>query len=523
MWERARIVEALNFIKANGLTGLVLHETDFVHHVVYPRDYFDPYALWKDAPSRRGENAIFNNRIYFDHVLQLARKAGVEVYVEVKEIGFSDEVLEYKPALIKNGAVCPSEPFWFEYIERKTEELLSDFPLLAGMIVSAGSQESRASRAQNKCKCELCAAISVPQWYRRIAEALYRPAHRHGKRLAIRDFAYKPADHEPLIESMNGLPGDVIFSIKAMPHDFYATFPPNPAIGRLQRPQWLEYDVLGQFFGWGVFPCFMLDDIRARLAHAEQNGVSGATFRTEWERINDLSSFDNLNHLNLIAAAALARGEAVDAAMVCRRGLGLSEAGARWMAETLALTWPVVKRAAYMNDFVFADNSMLPRSIKRAWWGMEARDGLAMWDESRAHDLELDRAKLTALLAEKDEALRLARDLVARVQAGDASLSPAQSATLRAQFDHYDLWVEGLRLAGHVCLYARWFTTGAVNAADRAAFAAALDDYESYGRRVRALAVEAEVPHQKVMMIDYRRVADVVREGRAVFSTLVSS
>ena len=126
-----RRLEALDFIKAHDMTALVLHETDLVHQVVYPRDYFDPYALWKDAPTRRGENAIFNNRVYFDHILQLARNAGVEVYVEVKEIGFSDEVLEYKPALIKNGVVCPTEPFWFDYIERKTDELLRDFPLLA--------------------------------------------------------------------------------------------------------------------------------------------------------------------------------------------------------------------------------------------------------------------------------------------------------------------------------------------------------------------------------------------------------
>src|SRR3546814_20833497 len=40
------------------MTALVLHETDGLQKILYPRVYFDPYAKWKSAPARRGENAI---------------------------------------------------------------------------------------------------------------------------------------------------------------------------------------------------------------------------------------------------------------------------------------------------------------------------------------------------------------------------------------------------------------------------------------------------------------------------------
>ena len=123
IWSREAIARALDVVVRNGLDTLVLHETDLVQMVTYPRSYLDPYGLWRNAPTRRGENAIENNRIYLDHVCRMAAKRDVRVMVEVKEIGFPDEILELRPELLKEGVVCPSEPFWMEFIERKTDEL----------------------------------------------------------------------------------------------------------------------------------------------------------------------------------------------------------------------------------------------------------------------------------------------------------------------------------------------------------------------------------------------------------------
>src|SRR3546814_13652363 len=66
MWERNAILQALDFIGKHEMTALVLHETDGLQKILYPRVYFDPYSKWKSAPARRGENAILNNRMYFE-------------------------------------------------------------------------------------------------------------------------------------------------------------------------------------------------------------------------------------------------------------------------------------------------------------------------------------------------------------------------------------------------------------------------------------------------------------------------
>jgi hypothetical protein len=518
MWERSRVVDVLAFMNRNAMNTLVLHESDLVHQVVYPRAYFDPYALWSDLPSRRGENAIFNNRAYFGHLLKLASDAGIQVWVNVKEIGFSDEVLSIHPEVFKDGVICPSEPFWSEYVEHKADELFSDFPLLSGMIVSLGSQESRASRVQNSCKCELCRSESLEQWYSRFISVLHRPVSRHGKQLAIRDFAYKPEDHTPLVRAMDAAPSDVIFCIKAMPHDFYITFPDNPAIGLLRRRQWVEYDVMGQFFGWGLMPCFVLEDLRARLKHWQSCNVEGGIFRIEWERINDLDCLDTLNETNLIAAAALARGIRVETADVCLHWLaskGWAEHNARWLADILDRTLPVVRHAAYINDAVSADNSMLPRSIQRAWWGMETRDSLAVWDTRRATDLDLDRAKVDAYVREKDDALAAAKALVERVRQSSAEVQAELKAYVERQFIYFDTWVEGLGLGAKICVYQRWLArTPDPIRTDIETMAGFLEQLARYAAKIQALSEDSSVPHQVVMLLDYRRALDILREGR---------
>jgi hypothetical protein len=90
-----------------------------------------------------------------------------------------------------------------------------------------------------------------------------------------------------LIRAVEQAPADIVSCVKATPHDFYPTFPHNPAIGRTNHRLWVEYDTMGQFYGWGVFPCLVLDDIRARLEYAAANNAEGISFRVEWERIND--------------------------------------------------------------------------------------------------------------------------------------------------------------------------------------------------------------------------------------------
>jgi hypothetical protein len=114
------------------------------------------------------------------------------------------------------------------------------------------------------------------------------PLKNRGKRLVVRDFIYTKEEQEQFAEALKVIPQEVVLSLKNTPHDFYPTFPDNPLIGRVgERPQWIEYDVNGQYFGWGVVPSIMFDDIEHRLAYGLDHKVSvfscapiGKGFRT---------------------------------------------------------------------------------------------------------------------------------------------------------------------------------------------------------------------------------------------------
>ena len=47
IWSREAIARALDVVVRNALDTLVLHETDLVQMVTYPRSYLDPYGLWR--------------------------------------------------------------------------------------------------------------------------------------------------------------------------------------------------------------------------------------------------------------------------------------------------------------------------------------------------------------------------------------------------------------------------------------------------------------------------------------------
>jgi hypothetical protein len=518
MWERWAILKSLDFIEEHRMTALVLHETDGLQKILYPRVYFDPYAKWKSAPARRGENAILNNRVYFEHILNLASNRDIEVWLEIKQLGFSDEVLEMRPDLIKEGNVCPSEPFWLEFLENSVDELYRDFPKLSGLIISAGSPEGRASRAQNKCQCDLCKQTPLVDWYENLINAMWKPTENHGKRMAVRDFAYKPQDHEPLIAAMDRTPKDIIFCIKVTPHDFYPTFPHNSAIGRLKdRVQWLEYDTMGQFYGLAAVPGYVGEDLKARMEYGEQNGVTGAVFRVEWERVNDWWSLGTVNETNLISAAALTRGDDAATARVCELWLqsqGWPAEAAPWLASALDETWDIIKRALYIDDFMFADSSFFPRGVEKAWWTMETKHSLIAWDPSRANDLKLGPQRMETLLAEKAEAVARVKVYAEKIRRGDPTVSKQLHEALVDQAELFVTYIEGFEACARVCLWARAKQEG-VPGSDTA-LVEAIDILEAYSQRIRPLTDEARYPHQISQLIDVHRVEDVLREGREI-------
>ncbi len=514
MWDHRRIEAALRRIGDYGLNTLVLHESDLMTEFIFPRAMFDPAAPWKGAPVRRGENALHNNIAYLRDIVRRAARRGVDLWVEVKELTFPDEVLERRSELVRGGAVCPTDPFWAELIRAKYADLVSLYPGIRGVIVSAGSPEGRAALSQRKCRCERCARTMLADWYRSIITPMRDVLSAAGVGLAVREFSYN-ADHQRAItEAVASQPADVIYCIKVTPHDFYPTFPDNRLIASVGgRPKWIEYDTMGQYYGWGVFPCLVSSDIRARFAHAARHGVSGALLRTEWERINDWWVLESPNRMNLRAAAACASGGAIDDRDLLRawleeEGTAATASERDSLGELLADTWPLMRRTLYMNDFVLNDSSMFPLSVERAWWSMADKHSLAEWFPERAGDLHLDRAKVERYIDEKKDAVEQADRWAQRLRREQREALPGGQAISTLM-----RYVRGFRLVGEVCLLSAWLDQ------DRAAgcsgrLAEAVAALRAYAAELRRWLEANEHRHQLALLMNCDR-AEAIAAGAA--------
>ena len=549
VWDFPWVQRALRFAQAHGLNTLALQRNDIIDQVVFPGRYFgadrrtyrniferyqDMYrTLYRYTPTRR--SGPLQRRDYLRRVVHEARRYGIDVYLQNKELWFPEILLELHPELWKNGTVCATAPFWWEFVRTKYTELFEDLPGLAGIITAPATGESRVSISANRCTCARCRSTAPREWYRQLLEAMYEPIARVGKRLVVRDFVFDAAAQAEIVAAMEALPADVVIELKNTPHDYYPTFPDNPRIGRVgTHEQWIEFDVLGQYFGWGIGISVMTEDIRTRFRYARAHGASGVVFRTDWEGLEAHTTFHTPNVVSLYAGAALAQdpetpgaaivGQWLEQEALLRPGLAPAArlAAADRVARVLGQTWDVVRRSLYMNDCVFSDSSNLPVSLDHAWWLAEEKNSLKDWDPSRAGALRVDDPdNVRRLLEEKDEALCLVERLCAEVAGLGDVLSDGAHQDLVTRFDVFRRYTAAFRAAGHACVLTKAVCEGGTGDRSpwvrdaRATLDARLNDLETLAVEFDALAQSTSLSHVVYMLLSPERLRALADDLRA--------
>jgi hypothetical protein len=504
VWDWDRVRRSLDFVAQQGMTALVLHRNDIVDRIIWPGRFFGAgaeaaniFARYRDSfrtlytytPTRR--SGPYHRREYLRRVIEVAARQGTEVWFQNKELFFHEIFLELRPELTKGGTLCPNEPFWFDFVDAKYTELFQELPGLAGVITAPGTGESRLSITANRCRCGLCAQATPRGWYGRLIGAMHRPIARAGKSLTIRDFVFSKGAQEELAAAFEEMPADIAVSLKNTPHDYYPSFPDNPRIGRVgARRQWLEFDCMGQYFGWGVAPAILVEDWRGRLERGRAAGVDGVVFRTDWESLDSHSAFETPNLINLHAGAALGRdlsapAAAIHADWLARAGMlevdtpETRAACGDWAERLFRDSWATVRGTLYAQGCVVNDSSTLPVGFEHVWWLAEEKNSLKDWDPSKAQALAPTLANLRAIMAEREAALTTLADSATLLGAPPPGLRAASLRDLRARFAIARRYLRGYAAATAAAFLARCLTPAAEPAArqDAAArFDAALDE-----------------------------------------------
>lgn len=544
-WDYNWILQTMDFMKTMEMNTLILHRNDFIDLIVYPGKYFgyegeetdtifETYSqifrkLYQYTPTRR--SGPYQRRAFLKRVLEQARKRGIEVYIENKELYFPDILLEFYPQLVQDGHICATDPFWLEFLRVKYREFFREFPEVAGIITAPATGESRVSIKSNRCQCERCRKMPKEEWFDQVLRAMYEPIHQAGKTLVVRDFVFDPEAHREIAGVMEKLPADVVISLKNTPHDYYPTFPDNGRIGRVgDHRQWIEYDAMGQYFGWGIAMADLTGDYRRRMRHAVRNGADGIILRTDWESLDGHTAFRTPNRINLYAGSMLAKDLSVPDRDIYLRflreegwlldnlTLEEEEQAADWFGGLMSRTWAATSRMLYVQGCVFSDSSLMPVSYEHAFWLAEEKNSLKAWDPSKADALAPERTHLEAALTEKQEALEILDDLCRRAGNPVVGIRTEHSAWLKERFQLHQEFAEMYASAVNALMLTRYVLETKEDHSSEYFREAdlkrrrAVEDLTVWETRLRKMAAETDyMPHTVYTLMDADRMRCLYR------------
>lgn len=474
------------FMLRNNMNTLIFHENNIVDKIVWPGFVFGyesndlrSYSIYKDQLYKKiyyrtPSPYVFNDELLIFRdlmktILGQAKELGFDIYLQTKEIWFP-ELLYERQDLMKNGKMCPSEPWWWEtFLPNKYEELLQNFPEITGIITSTGTKESRISLAHQKCQCDKCKSMSMEEWQRNVVMGIYKPLHEHGKKLVVRDFSYHADEQDGIRAGLLDLPDDVIICIKNVPQDYYQTFPNNKLIGHVgNHEQWIEYETYGEYYGWGIAPVSVLDDMKYRMKYCLDNGASGITTRIDWEAMPNHSTFETPSQLNLYGIAQMGVNVETPIRDIYTRWLvedhllkdditpNEFKETIDFICDTFSKTWPIMAKTPFLKGNVFMNNCKIPVSIDNGDFITEEHHGIHKWFPEYRYLLDYADETVLEMLKEKDEAY----DEIIALNKQWHEKNPGLKAEIYDRycglFDIYELYVKMYRLVGHAYVWVKY-------------------------------------------------------------------
>jgi hypothetical protein len=209
------------------------------------------------------------------HVRRLAdlyRGAGLGLWCWTHEVRHPPE------ALLREGKLLADDARLIPHLEEKYGRFFTEtLPGLDGLVLTFAetefpvyqderilSERNRMDRTEQLIRCmrDIC--------------------HRHGKRLAIRDFVYRADEIDAFREVISRLPKDVIVMSKCVPHDWQPFYPDNPLIGDVgEHEQWIEHDFGLEYEGQHLYPFGNLDTVFERFRRGKKKGSNTLCLRLD--------------------------------------------------------------------------------------------------------------------------------------------------------------------------------------------------------------------------------------------------
>ena len=349
-----------------------------------------------------------------------------------------DRIPELKAA---DGLIDLDSPLLYRLIRDRMAAFVAQYPCVDELVLTMTETRFPVFRRP------FC-AIPVPERVRRLLEALLAALEPQGKRLVIRPFSAIREDELHVREAVEQLRSKAVSMMyKTEPFDWHPFLPDEPLIGSLPNVEArAETDAGAEYYGQAVFPCSYTRFLDRRLAAALDRGATVAVIRVD-RGAGHPSLGHPINEANILVPTRRLQAPEIPLETLWSDWFRERHAAAPppGLLPLLEQTFEVIQKTLYIDRQAFTHN-LFPSFVRakhvQAFGLFE--ENVPLDHMRRNWGILADRRTLTheALLAEKEEALRLAQEIVAAFDSRGAGLPEAARAALRDSLARLPLLAE---------------------------------------------------------------------------------
>ncbi len=389
-----------------------------------------------------------------NEALEKLHAAGVKSYMWHHELDLPFGFTKAFPEVLnENGDVEVSHPLVKDYLQHKIYDFFAAYPKMDGIILTLHETKIPLLKLKNQ-KLDKIGRVKY------VTEILFRACEELGKELIVRPFASLPEDYDMMLEAYESISKNLIVMDKWTQFDWSLTLPHNAFFQKIKKnPLFVETDIFGEYFGKGRLPIMLKKHIEEKFAYCESFSPIGYVNRIDREGKHP---FGTVNEVNLEIMQALMEGRNVDEAI---DGFFLREypAVASELKAIMEPTEELNRRLLNNKNYYFMQGSFFPElnHSKNHFYFEMMKTECEIASNEWFIPVGWKRGDLQEIFDEKDEVVKTATELLARVKALAGKVEESRYESLLMQFENLYYAAHCWRTLLDVFhAYVRYFETG---------------------------------------------------------------
>ncbi len=355
--------------------------------------------------------------------------AGVKSYMWHHElelpVGFEEN---YPEILNSDGDVEVSHPIVKDFLVHKIEDFFFTYPKMDGIVLTLHETRIPLLKLKNQ-------KLGKVERVKYVTQILFETCKRLGKELIVRPFASVEEDYEMMTKAYEEISTSLVIMDKWTQFDWSLTLPNNAFFHKIKNnPLLVETDIFGEYFGKGFLPIMLKEHIIEKVRYCNEFGVIGYCSRIDR---NGYQPFGSVQEVNLRIMEACLKEEDIDAAIDSFFAEKYGIAGER-VRDLMEGTEDLQKKIFYLNGYYFTELSCFPRvnHSKNHFYIEMMKEEYCIASNEWFIPKKWMRGDMKNVLEEKESALKLSQEKLAKLQAMKGVLSEENYLELENKFQN---------------------------------------------------------------------------------------